>query len=65
MQIFADERKNSDEWMSARKLALEAQYKKFSGAAENLYKFQDALLRTWGVETGLIDPKAVAEWKKK
>ena len=64
MRVFADDRKNSSAWMENRRAQLEEQYPAFAGGAERLYQFQESLLQTWGVDTGLIAPELAEKWKK-
>lgn len=62
MRIFADDRKNSTNFMQRRRAELEQQYPQFEDAAERLYDFQRTFLHTWGVETGLVSETSYDEW---
>ncbi len=65
MRVFADDRKNSKEWMNKRQAVLEAEYPQFKEASENLYKFIYQFYKTWGVSTGLISQEALDSWQKR
>lgn len=62
MRIFADDRKNSSQWMEGRTATLEREYPDFPAAADRLYQFQRQLLQTWGVQSGLISKEQFQEW---
>lgn len=62
MRIFADDRKNSTQWMNARQAELEAQYPQFAEISDRLYQFQKDFLATWGVATGLVSQESADEW---
>ena len=62
MRIFADDRKNSSRWMIERQAAIEAERPDFKEISERLYEFQQQLLQTWGVETGIISADAAKAW---
>ena len=62
MRIYADDRKNSSQWMQNRQHELEVQYPSFREASDRLYDFQRQLLQTWGVNTGLVSAKSAKEW---
>lgn len=59
LRVFADERKNTAEWMERRQASLEEQYPEFIEMSENLYEWIKALYRTWGVETGVISQETM------
>ena len=65
MDIFADPKKNNEEFMDKRAAELEKKYPAFKAAADKLYKFQDQFLNTWGVETGLVSPESADSWHKR
>jgi len=65
MRIFADDRKNSTDWMLRRADELERQHPEFRDAAERLYTFIGDFHQTWGVETGLIGQLTLNEWNKR
>lgn len=65
MRIFADDRKNSTQWMNARQAQLEAQYPQFKEISERLYRFQKDFLKTWGVDTGLVSQDSADEWAER
>ena len=62
MRIFADDRKNTVEFMQRRLATLERQFPQFAEISERLYEFQKQFLQTWGVETGLVSRKASLDW---
>ena len=62
MRVFADDRKNSTNWMQRRQQELESQYPQFKEISERLYEFQAQVLQTWGVDTGLISAETAKEW---
>ncbi|MEA4947046.1 MAG: LPD38 domain-containing protein [Oscillospiraceae bacterium] len=62
MRIYADDRKNSTQWMERLQAELEAKYPAFKDAAEKLYTFQRSFLKTWGVDTGLVSQDSYDEW---
>lgn len=61
-RIFADDRKNSTNWMNDRAAALEAQHPQFKKAAERLYRFQRDFKKTWLVGTGLLSDEMSKDW---
>ena len=67
MRVYADDRKNSSQWMQNRQHDLEVQYPDFREVSDRLYAFQRQLLQTWGVNTGLVSAKSAKEggerWK--
>ncbi|MDD6316798.1 MAG: hypothetical protein PUB63_07260 [Clostridia bacterium] len=63
MRIFADDRKNSTQWMNDRQAELEAQYPQFEEISDRLYEFIEQLYQTWGVGTGLIGQETLDEWR--
>ena len=65
LRVFADDRKNSTNWMEGRQAELEEQYPAFKEAADRLYQFESDFLRTWGVETGLVSGKSADEWEER
>lgn len=65
MRIFADDRKNSTQWMQNRQAELEAQYPEFKAASERLYQFIADLNQTWGVGTGVIGAEQLDGWQKR
>lgn len=65
MRIFADDRKNSTEWMNKRRAALEAQYPEFDAAATRLIEFERQFNEVWGVGYGLIDKDVFGSWGEK
>ena len=62
MRVYADDRKNSSQWMQNRQHELEVQYPDFREVSDRLYAFQRQLLQTWGVNTGLVSAKSAKEW---
>ncbi len=62
MRIFADDRKNTVEFMQRRLATLERQFPQFAEISERLYEFQKQFLQTWGVETGLVSREASLDW---
>ncbi|QUO37956.1 strawberry notch family protein [Dysosmobacter sp. Marseille-Q4140] len=62
MRVYADDRKNSSQWMQNRQHELEVQYPDFREVSDRLYAFQRQLLQTWGVNTGLVSAKNAKEW---
>lgn len=65
MRVFADDRKNSAEFMERRAAALEQQYPKFKEAADRLYQFERDLRQVWGVDTGLISEQTAKDWDER
>lgn len=65
LRVFADDRKNSSQWMEARRAELEEQYPAFPAAAERLYQFESQFLSTWGVETGLVSQSSQDKWEER
>lgn len=65
MRVFADDRKNSAEFMDRRAAALEQQYPKFKEAADRLYQFEHDLRQVWGVDTGLISEQTAKDWDER
>jgi hypothetical protein len=65
MRIFADDRKNSTQWMEIRQEELEDEYPAFKEASERLYQFQRDFLNVWGVSTGLVSAQSATEWGKR
>ena len=65
MRVFADDRKNSAEFMEHRAAALEQQYPKFKEAADRLYQFERDLRQVWGVDTGLISEQTAKDWDER
>ena len=65
MRVFADDRKNSSNFMEARQLELEEQYPEFKEASERVYAFERAFLQTWGVDTGLVSPESKQAWEQR
>lgn len=65
MRVFADDRKNSAEFMERRAAALEQQYPKFKEAADRLYQFERDLRQVWGVDTGLIGEQTAKDWDER
>ena len=63
--VFADDRKNSTQWMERRQSELESQYPEFEAAAERLYEFIKNMTQTWGVDTGLISQETIDSLNKK
>lgn len=62
LRVYADARKNTEAFMARRQQELEAQYPDFAAISDKLYKFQRALLQTWGVGTGLVSARSYKEW---
>ena len=62
MRVYADDRKNSSQWMQNRQHELEVQYPDFREVSDRLYAFQRQLLQIWGVNTGLVSAKSAKEW---
>ena len=62
MRVYADDRKNSTQWMKNRQVELEEQYPQFNEVSNRLYEFQRQLLQTWGVNTGLVSRQSAKEW---
>lgn len=65
MRVFADDRKNSAEFMERRAAVLEQQYPKFKEAADRLYQFERDLRQVWGVDTGLISEQTAKDWDER
>lgn len=65
MRIFADERKNSKEFMDRRAMELEQQHPEFKEAADRLYQFQRDCRQAWLVDTGLISADTAEQWDKR
>lgn len=65
MRIYADDRKNSTNFMRRRQAELEQTYPQFKEVSERLYEFQKQFLRTWGVDTGLVSSESADEWAKR
>ena len=65
LRVFADDRKNSSNWMKARQAALEQEHPEFREISQRLYDFQKQFLQTWGVETGLVSQETAEEWGKR
>ena len=65
MRVFADDRKNSTEFMERRAAALEQQHPKFKEAADRLYQFERDLRQVWGVDTGLISEQTAKDWDER
>ena len=63
-RVFANDAKNNAAFMDSRRVALEKQYPAFRGAAERLIRFENDLVYTWGVKTGLISEDLFRTWKK-
>lgn len=62
MRVFADDRKNSTNFMERRQADLEAQYPQFAEVSERLYNFIKKFYETWGVKTGLISQETLENW---
>ena len=65
MRIFADDRKNSKEFMDRRAMELEQQHPEFKEAADRLYQFQRDCRQAWLVDTGLISADTAEQWDKR
>lgn len=65
MRVFADDRKNSAEFMERRAAVLEQQHPKFKEAADRLYQFERDLRQVWGVDTGLISEQTAKDWDER
>lgn len=65
LRVFADDRKNSTQWMEKRRAELEEKYPAFKKASEQLYNFEKQFLQTWGVSTGLVSKKSASDWGKR
>lgn len=65
MRVYADDRKNSTQWMQNLQHELEQQYPKFREVSDRLYEWQKQLLQTWGVNTGLVSAQSAKEWAKR
>ena len=65
MRVFADDRKNSAEFMERRAAVLEQQHPKFKEAADRLYQFERDLRQVWGVDTGLIGEQTAKDWDER
>ena len=65
MRVFADDRKNSAEFMECRAAVLEQQHPKFKEAADRLYQFERDLRQVWGVDTGLISEQTAKDWDER
>lgn len=65
LRVFADDRKNSSNFMQARQAELEEQFPGFKEASERLYAFEYSFLRTWGVGTGLVSADSAAAWDER
>lgn len=65
LRVFADDRKNSTNWMENRTAELEKKYPKFKDASERVYAFERAFLQTWGVDTGLVSPESKQAWEQR
>lgn len=65
MRVYADDLKNSTQWMQNRQAELEAQYPAFREVSDRLYTWQKQLLQTWGVNTGLVSAQSAKEWSKR
>ena len=63
--VFASEVRNNIEWVTNRAVELERKYPKFKEAAEKLYKFQTDLMKTWGIQTDILDADLYARLQKK
>lgn len=63
-RVFANDAKNNAAFMDRRRVALEKQYPAFRGAAARLIRFENDLVYTWGVKTGLISEDLFRTWKK-
>ena len=64
-RVFADDRKNSTEFMNRRRAELEEKYPAFRDAGTRLIQFERDLARTWGVGTGLISQDTLNAWNEK
>ena len=62
MRIFANDNKNTEEWMSSRQAEIERQYPQFKEISERLYKFQREFLKAYGVGTGLVSLDSFNKW---
>lgn len=62
MRVFADDRKNSSNFMERRQAELEAKYPQFAEVSERLYDFIKKFYETWGVKTGLISQEMLESW---
>ncbi len=62
MRVFADDRINNADYMNQRRLELERQYPQFPTVAQQIYTFNQQLLSTWAVNTGLVAPEVAAKW---
>ena len=65
MRIFADDRKNSKEFMDRRAMELEQQHPEFKEAADRLYQFQRDCRQAWLVDTGLISADTAEQWDER
>lgn len=65
LRVFADDRKNSTQFMERRRAELEEKYPEFSKAAERLYEFESQFLQTWGVNTGLVSQDSQDQWEER
>lgn len=63
--VFPNPVQNDPAWMKNRIKELEAKYPKFSSAADKLYKFEQDLVKTWAVDTGIISQETLNIWNKK
>jgi len=65
LRAFADDKKNTEEWMRKRQEALEQEYPQFIGASEYLYEFIANFNREWGVNSGIIAEESFNSWQKR
>ena len=62
LRVFADDVKNSSQWMENRQKQLEAQYPAFKEASERLYQFIHDFYQEYAVESGLISKETLKSW---
>lgn len=65
LRVFADDSLNTVEAMDAMSKQLEDMYPAFKDAAAKLYDFQNQLVQSWLVDTGLISKDVAKEWTER
>jgi hypothetical protein len=62
LMVSSDPMLNKADFMNFRAKELEHKYPKFAEAAQRVYTFNQQLLQTWAVDTGLIAPETAQKW---
>ena len=63
-RVYADETKNNIEAAKRQIAALDAKYPQFKAAADKVVKFERQLVKTYGVDAGLISAETYKHWRE-